>query len=78
MTEYATFTRYALWAALIIVCAEFVWWMASKLSMTIFSRTATPPSERVEWQEKEIKRNEELAHVVAAAAAAHAMAEECE
>lgn len=52
--------------------------MASKLSMTIFSKTATPSSERVEWQEKEIKRNEELEHVVAAAAAAHAMAEECE
>ena len=74
MTAYATLIRYALWAALIIVCAGFIWWMASTIHDNIF--VAGRAAERAEWQGKEIKRDEELAHAIADAA--QAMAKERE
>jgi len=70
MTGYATLIRYALWAALIIVCAGFVWWMASTIHDNIFEDGRA--AERAEWQEREIKRKDELAHAVADAAKAMA------
>ncbi len=70
MTGYATLIRYSLWAALIIVCAGFVWWMASTIKSNIFNDGRAV--ERAEWKEREIKRKEELAHAVADAAKAMA------
>ncbi|MXS81589.1 hypothetical protein [Nitrosomonas oligotropha] len=63
MTGYATLIRYALLAALIIVCAGFVWWMASTIHDNIFDDGRA--AERAEWQEKEIKRTEDLAKAIA-------------
>lgn len=74
MTAYATLIRAALWAALIIVCAGFVWWMASTIHDNIFNDGRA--AERAEWQKKEIKRNEELAHAIADAAQAMAIERE--
>lgn len=59
MTAYATFIRYALWAALIIICAGFVWRMASTIHDNIFEDGRA--TERAEWLEKDNKRIEEQA-----------------
>ncbi|MBS0485292.1 MAG: hypothetical protein JSS06_08805 [Proteobacteria bacterium] len=59
MTGYATLIRYALWAALIIVCAGFVWWMASTIHDNIYNDGRA--AERAEYLQKDKERIEEQA-----------------
>lgn len=62
MTGYATLIKYALWSALIIICAGFVWWMASTIHDNIYNDGRAV--ERAEWLGKEEKRNSELAEAI--------------
>ncbi|QOJ19927.1 MAG: hypothetical protein HRU77_04010 [Gammaproteobacteria bacterium] len=74
MAGYATLIKYALWAALIILCTLFVGHIATNIHDGIFEDGRT--AERAEWLEKEEKRSKELAQAVADAA--QAMAKERE
>lgn len=59
MTGYVTLARYALWAALIIICTWFVWHMAGTIHDNIFDDGRA--TEHAEWLQKDKDRIEKQA-----------------